>query len=285
MSAFLKRNLKMFFRDKSAVFFSVMAVFIIIGLYAIILNDVWLPSNMKNLKNVDFLMNTWLVSGLLTVISVTTTMGAFGILIEDKIKKIDKDFHSSPKKKSTLIKGYLGSAFLIGIIMSLVTFLLSEIYIVLNNGEWIKLLAALKVLLIIILSVMTNTSIMCFIISFFKSQNAFGTAASIIGTLIGFLTGVYLPIGNLPDSIQFVVKIFPVSHAAVLFRQVLMQQSIQTSFSGVDPAALAGFKEYMGITYSFNGHIISPLICVAVLIVTSIIFYILSVLNFSRHRK
>lgn len=41
MIGFAKRNLKLFFRDKSAVFFSLLAVFIIIGLYALFLGDVW----------------------------------------------------------------------------------------------------------------------------------------------------------------------------------------------------------------------------------------------------
>ena len=36
MIGMAKRNLKLFFRDKSAVFFSLLAVFIIIGLFSVI---------------------------------------------------------------------------------------------------------------------------------------------------------------------------------------------------------------------------------------------------------
>lgn len=284
MSFFLKRNLKLFFRDRSAVFFSLMAVFIIITLYAVFLGDVWLPDSMQGLQNVDFLMNSWLVSGILTVASVTTTMGAFGILIDDKVKKIDKDFYSSPIKKSSLTKGYLGSALLIGIIMSLVTFAAAEIYIVLNGGDWINPLSTLKIIMLILLSSMVNTSIMCFIVSFFNSNHAFSTAGSVIGTLIGFLTGIYLPLGNLPAYVQSVIKVFPVSHAAVLFRQVLMEEPISISFNGIESQYLSEFKEYMGITYSFNGYIVSPFISILVLVGTSIVFYFLSVLNLSRNR-
>ena len=35
MSSFAIRNLKVFFRDKSAVFFSLLSVFIIVGMYAL----------------------------------------------------------------------------------------------------------------------------------------------------------------------------------------------------------------------------------------------------------
>ena len=42
MNTFIKRNVRLFFRDRSAVFFSLLAVLIIIGLYALFLGDVWL---------------------------------------------------------------------------------------------------------------------------------------------------------------------------------------------------------------------------------------------------
>ena len=37
MITFINRNLKMFFRDKTAVFFSLLAVFIVLGLYIVFL--------------------------------------------------------------------------------------------------------------------------------------------------------------------------------------------------------------------------------------------------------
>ena len=215
MNLFIGRNLKLFFRDKSAVFFSLLAVFIIIGLYAVFLGDAWIPRDMQDLPDTQFLMNSWLVSGLLAVASITTTMGAFETMISDKVKKIDCDFYASPVKKSRLTAGYLGSALAIGVIMSFVTFAVVEAYIVLRGGRLAGPLAMLKTAGLILLATMANTSLVCFTASFFKSQQAFGTASTIIGTLIGFLTGIYLPVGNLPASVQTVIKVFPISHSAV----------------------------------------------------------------------
>ncbi len=50
MNLFIGRNLKLFFRDKSAVFFSLLAVFIIIGLYRFFLGDAWVPRDMQDLR-------------------------------------------------------------------------------------------------------------------------------------------------------------------------------------------------------------------------------------------
>lgn len=281
MKALMKRNLKIFFRDKSAVFFSLLAVFIIIGLYAVFLGDVWLNNSMKELKDTDALMNTWLIAGLLAVASVTTTMGAFGVMIDDKVGKTEKDFYASPVRRSSITAGYIGSAFLIGVIMSVITVLVSEIYIVICGGEWIRPLALLKVLLLIFLSTMTNTSIVCFIVSFFKSHSAFSTASTIIGTLIGFLTGIYLPIGALPESVQTVIKLFPVSYAASLLRQVLMENTIQNSFAGIPAANVTAFREYMGVTYRFGNTQVSGVTSILILIGTALVFGTLSVLHMS----
>ncbi len=275
----------MFFRDRLAVFFSLMSVFIIIGLYALFLGDVWMNNSMKELKNAQALMNSWLVSGLLTVTSMTTTMGAFGIMIDDKVQKINKDFDSSPIKRSSITGGYIGSSFLIGVIMSLVMAVVAEIYIVHSGGEWLTPMACIKVFLLILLTTLTNTSLVCFVVSFFKSHSAFSTASSILGTLIGVLTGIYLPIGTLPESVQTVIKAFPVSHGASLFRQVLMEVPMRNSFGGIPSIYLEEFKEYLGVSFRFGGHEVTPAASVVILLCTAVVFYSLSLFNMLRRNR
>ena len=93
MINFMKRNLLVFFKDKASVFFSLLSVFIIIGMYALFLGDVW-TSGMQDITGARNIMDCWIVAGLIAVTSVTTTMGAFGTMVEDKSKKIIKDIHS-----------------------------------------------------------------------------------------------------------------------------------------------------------------------------------------------
>jgi multidrug/hemolysin transport system permease protein len=237
---------------------------------------------MQNIKGADILMNTWLAAGLLAVTSITTTMGAFGIMIDDKVRKINKDFYSSPIKRSQITMGYIGSAFLIGVILSIITVFVSEIYIVFRGGEWMTPLVLLKVIILVIFTNAANTSIVCFIVSFFKSHSAFSTASTIISTLIGFLTGIYLPIGALPESVQTVIKVFPVSHAASLLRQVLMEDAMQSSFSELPAGYLNKFKEYMGVSFRFGNSDIPSWTSVFILAATATLFYGLSLFNLSK---
>jgi multidrug/hemolysin transport system permease protein len=273
-----------FFKDKSSVFFSLLSVFIIIGMYALFLGDVW-TSSMSDLTGVRFLMDSWIVAGLLAVTSVTTTMGAFGTMVEDKSKKIIKDISSAPISRASIAGGYILSAFVIGVIMCLVTLVLSELYILSNGGSLIGGMALLKVLGLILLSTFSNTALVLFFVSFFKSNNAFATASTIIGTVIGFLTGIYLPIGQLPNAVQWVIRVFPPSHSAVLIRQVMMAEPLAASFAGVPAEYMEGFKETMGVVFKFGDTTVTPLMSIAILVVSGLIFLGLSILNLSRKKK
>lgn len=284
MIGFAKRNLLIFFRDKAAVFFSLLAVFLIIGLYALFLGDVWVNS-FTGMSGVRYLMDSWIMAGLLAVTSVTTTMGAFGIMVEDKTKKIIKDFTSSPLKRSRIAGGYILSSYLIGCIMSFITLVLAEIYVVMNGGELLEPAALVKVAGLILLSTLSNTSLVLFMVSFFNGANAFSTASTILGTLIGFLTGIYLPIGQLPEAVQWMIKAFPVSHSAVLLRQVMMAEPLSATFAGAPDSAVQEFEELMGVTYKFGDTTVTPLMSIAVLIVTAAVFYGLSIWNLSRKKS
>lgn len=278
------RNLKVFFKDKSSVFFSLLAVFIIIGLYALFLGDVW-TSNMKEIPGIRFLMDSWIMAGIIAVTAVTTTMGAYGIMVQDKEKKITKDFTASPIGNVNIVGGYIIGAVIIGIIMTLIALILAELYIVAGGGSLLSLSALLRVIGLVIICTLSSSSMVLFIVSFFKSNNAFATASTIIGTLIGFLTGVYLPIGSLPASVQTVIKCFPVSHGAALLRQVMMEAPIAKSFNGAPAQSLNDFENMLGVTFKFGGTTVTPLTSVIILLLTAAVFYTLALLNLSRKQK
>ena len=281
MKAMIRRNLMVYFRDKSSVFFSLMAVFIIVGLYVLFLGNN-IAASLEGVPGADILVGSWLMAGILSVVSVTTTMGAFGIMVEDKSKKIIKDFNASPISRPALTAGYISSAIFVGLIMSFITLILVEVYLVSIGGELLSAVNLLKTGLLMILSVISSSALIFFVVSMLKSQNAFATASTIIGTLIGFLTGIYIPIGVLPDTVQSIIKLFPISYSGMLLRQVMMQQPIAVSFSGVPAQAVDSFRLEMGVIYQFAGNTVSALTGVLILLVTALLFYGLSVWSISR---
>ncbi len=284
MISFVSRNLKVFFRDKTAVFFSLLAVLIVLGLYIFFLGDVWVDS-FPNIKGVKNLMNCWIIAGLIGVTSVTANMGAFGTMIEDKSKNKIKDFYVSPIKKSKIVGGYIISSFIVGSMMSVVTLIMSQIYLVYSGVDVLNFKELTEVFLIILMTSLSNSAMILFIVSLFSSEKAFSTASTIVGTLIGFITGIYLPISMLPDSVQIIVKLFPTSHGISILRQIFMKKQMDISFADVPTNYINEFKESMGVVYYINDKLVSNTTSVFILIASTIIFFFLAVLILYKKKK
>ena len=285
MIRFARRNIKLFFRDRAGVFFSLLAVMITIGLYVLFLGNIMLGDALKALPGADSTTTSWLAAGLMTTASLTTSLGAIGVMIDDKIRKAEKDFKSSPIPRRSLTGGYLLSTLVVGVLMTTVTFLLSEVYVIANGGSLLPLLDILKILGLIVLSVLTSTSIVTFIVSFFKSHSAFMAASTVVGTLIGFLTGVYIPVGELPEAVQTVVRAFPLTHAASLFRQVLMEAPMAEMFTDAPSQVIYDFQTEMGVVLKFGSYEVTPLVSVLTLIITAVVFFSLTLINMSRLKR
>lgn len=283
MTGIIKRNLLVFFRDRSSVFFSMLAPFIVIGVYVLFLGNAY--SDGFGGMDVTFMMDRWIMSGLLGVTIISTTMGAFAIMVADRSKNTLKDFYSSPVSRSKLTGGYVISSFIIGFIMTLITFALAEIFIVARGGEVLGLTAFLKTLGILVLTNLCNTAIIFFVVTLLSSENAFATASSIVGTMVGFLTGIYVPIGSLPDAVQWVIKIFPPSHSVSLLRQVMMEKPLAETLAADTEGKLEGIKEELGIVLKVGSHDIPPIVSVLLLVVCGAVFYILSIYSLSRKKK
>ena len=286
MIQFAKRNLKLFFRDKTSVFFSLLSVFIILGLYIFFLGDQMIESVEKeNVLAGGRLMDNWIMAGILAVIPVCTTLGSFGIIVNDKAKKIDKDFRCAPIKARSLVGGHLLGATCIGTIMSLFALVLIEIYFACKGYPMLSALGFLEIFGTMILTVLISTSMMYMVVSLFSSHNAFTTVGTIIGTLIGFLTGIYLPIGSTAEPIQYVIKFFPISHSASLYRKILMEDPLKESFKMAPGNAVNDFKLDMGVEFNAFGHTFTSVESIAYLLITTLLFCVISLLIVKKKAK
>ena len=277
MKIMVKRNLKIYFQDKAAVFFSMLSVIIIFALYIFFIGDS-ISSGLKFLPHPNRLMRAWMLAGMLASASITTSLGAYGVMISDRENKTIKDFYSSPVSRRQIAGGYIITGFIISIIMSIFTLIFGEIYMGMIGGAVLDMNILLKLFGVIVLSAFASSAIASFIISFLKTNSAYSAASMIVGTLIGCLVGAYIPIGNLPENVQWLVKYFPCAHSAVLYRQLLMEGSIKENFANQPTAVLKETKEILGVVFVYNGHTASAWMSVVALLITGVVFYLLAVL-------
>ena len=284
MIPFAIRNLKVYLRDRMSIFFSMLGVIVIIAIYLLFLGDVWVQDfgGAPGARNV---MDAWIMAGILGITSLTTSLAAYEAMITDRVKKINKDFISSPISRTSLLGGYILSGIAVGLLMSLLTLAVAEIFIFAKGGDLLTPLRFLKVLVLIVLTTVANSSIVIFLVSLFQSTAAFATASTLIGTLIGFFTGIYLPIGMMPPAVQWIIKLFPVSHAASLFRQVMMEKPLAVTFAGAPGTLEREFRLQLGVNFEFNGVLLPAWASIAILIGTTVVFYALALWVLTRKQK
>lgn len=284
----VSRNNKMFRRDKTQVFFSLLSIIIVIALYGIFLQKMQVDAIEQVTKATPetiTMVNEWLVAGLLSMIAVTTTLGAFGIAIQDLESKSAADFLTAPISRAKIQASYVLNAFIIGFILSFIAFIACEVFIVATGGQLLNVTEMMKVIGLLILSVLLASTLNMFLVLFVHSQNAYSTLTTIVGTLIGFLCGVYVPFGVLPSFAQNLIMYFPISHTTVLLREAFMQNSIQTVFAGAPNKLVEEYKINFGVVYEMNGNLLASSTSLLIIVGTTIVLAALSILLFKKRNK
>jgi multidrug/hemolysin transport system permease protein len=119
----IKRNTKMFFKDKGIFFTSLITPVILLVLYVAFLKNVYRDSILQTLsalapetvvsgKTIDALVGGQLVSSLLAVCCVTVAFTSNMLSVQDKANSVAKDFFVAPVKRSTLACGYFISSYI-----------------------------------------------------------------------------------------------------------------------------------------------------------------------------
>lgn len=281
MLNFAQRNLKIYFRQKSAVFASLLGVFIIVVLYALFLGDAY---TIDGVSDPRYLMDTWMISGIVAITPFTTAIGALGAMVNDKTEGNLRDFYAAPVKRVKIVGGYILSSLCVGFILSVIAFVLGQVYIVLGGGELLSPLNMLYMLGAILLSVLLSGTMGFLIVCFIGSSNAYMTVSIIIGSMTGFLTGMYLPVGQLDDKVQWLVKLFPVTHTSVIIRRIMCAQAIEKNFAGMDEYA-AEYSRIMGITLEFGDYTMPVWLHCVIVIALSVLFFALAVLKVSKEKR
>jgi multidrug/hemolysin transport system permease protein len=280
------RNLRLFFRDKASVFFSLLSVIIIIALYAVFLGDIQVKSIEggagRAIEGAKWLVNAWILAGILAVSTVTVSLGAYGTMVNDVMGGQVKDFFVAPIRRGELAAGYMVSSALISLIMCLVAFAISEAYIVLSGGRLLPPLELLESLGILALSIFSYSSLVCFIAGFIKTPRAFGTLSTIVGTMIGFVTGIYVPMGILPEALTTVMKFIPFTYSAVWLRQIFTRAPLEKVFAGAPATAATQYADFYGINLSFGGTPVEPWMMALIIAGSGVLFFSLSVWRLSR---
>lgn len=263
----IKRNILLYLRDKAAVFFSLLSMLIVLALMVIFLGSM----NSENVvdalaefggvrdkaadqANADYLIQMWTLAGILIVNTVTVTLTVMGKMVEDEASNRLVSFYVAPVKRIKIVLGYIGSAWITGTVMCLFTLAAGEIYMVISDHPLLPADSLCKLAGMIALNAFVYSAISYLLALLVHSGSAWGGLQTIVGTLVGFVGAIYLPVSMLPDGVMKVLKCLPVLHGAAMMREICIQDALQRTFEGLPKAAADIFKEQMGVSIMINDH-------------------------------
>lgn len=250
----IKRNIKMFFKDKGLLFTSLITPMILLVLYATFLGNLYedsfkqiLDAIAPGLKVEDSIINGCvggqLFSSLLAVCTVTVTFCSNMLMVQDKVNGSINDLTITPVKGSALALGYYIATFITTLIICLLATVACLIYIA-SIGWYITVLDILLILLDVFILVMFGTALSSIINYFLSSQGQISAVGSIVSAGYGFICGAYMPISQFSEGLQKFVAFLPGTYGTSLLRN----HSLNGVFAemknlGIPEKAIEGVKD------------------------------------------
>lgn len=247
MFALTKRNLLLYFRNHTGVFFSLLGAMISFVLYVIFLKMTMI-SSWQQVLNSRQLLDFWLIGGTLSVTAITTTLSSLGQLVRDKKRGVIKDFYLTDISRFKMKVSYMLSAAIIGFLMQLIMLAIMLGYFAATDNLVIPWSKTPAVLGLAFLSALLSVVINMLFVQFISRFDSLGTIESILGAASGFLVGTYIPIGGLPHFAQLLIKFTPGSYVAALYRQIFMNDPLTNAFHGQQ----GHFEKIMGVKIAWQ---------------------------------
>lgn len=222
----VKRNIKMFFKDKGLFFTSLITPFILLVLYSTFLSNVYKSSFVENMpkgfKVADSLINGLvggqLIGSLLAVSCITVAFCSNMLMVQDKFNGARDDFRITPVKSSHLALGYFLATLTCTFIICLFAMVAGLIYIA-CIGWYITATDILMLILTLFIMVIFGTSLSSVINFFLSSQGQISAVGSLVSSVYGFICGAYMPISTFSDGLQKVISFLPGTYGTSLIKQ------------------------------------------------------------------
>jgi len=278
--AIVGRNLRIFFRDALNVFFSLLGAVILFGLYTLFLGNLQTTDLADALPGattagVQAYVDSWMFAGIVLITTVTTGLGALAVLVDDDQSGRFRDFLVAPLRRGQLVLGYLLSAVAVAVILSLLVFVISILYLGLVRETWLPLPSIARIVVVVLLSCIAFTSISALIVSFVRTNGAFSGLATIVGTVLGFIAAAYIPIGAFPEAVASVVAALPFAQAGMLMRREFSDGTL-AAITADAPGADEALRAFYGIDLSVGELPVSAWFVVALLVGITVLCTVLS---------
>lgn len=226
LGALIRRNTKLYFKDKGMFFTSLITPLILLVLYSTFLSNVYEQTFRGALeaagatvsdKLIGGCVGGELVSSLLAVSCVTVAFCSNLLMVQDKITGARRDLTIAPVKPGTLALSYYLSTILSTLLICFAAAGVCLGYLA-YVGWYLTAADVAALLLDVTLLVLFGTALSS-LVNFPLSTSGQGSA---VGTIVsagyGFICGAYMPISQFSEGLQKVISFLPGTYGTSLLR-------------------------------------------------------------------
>lgn len=292
----IKRNVKLFFKDKGMFFTSLITPLILLVLYGTFLKNVYRESFVASMpqgfslsdKLINGLVGGELVSSILAVSCVTVAFCSNMLMVQDKVNGVIKDLTVSPVKASTLSIAYYIANLITTLLICYSATVLCLAYVA-TVGWYMSVGDVLLLLLDVTFLVLFGNALSSVVNFFLNSQGQISAVGTIISSGYGFICGAYMPISSFGDGLQKAISCLPGTYGTALVRCHAMNGALtEMKNCGVPSAVISEIKDSVDCNVYFFGKSVSLFAMYALLITTTVILltvYVLLNKHFTKRVK
>lgn len=266
LGALIRRNTKLYFKDKGMFFSSLITPVILLVLYATFLKKVFDDSFRTALTEagatvadsvINGVVGGQLVSSLLAVSCVTVAFCSNLLMIKDKTSGARHDLTITPVRPATMALGYYLASLLSTLIISFTAAAVCLGYLGVVGWYMSAGDVALLLLDVFLLTMFGTALSSC--INFWLSTDG---QASAVGTIVsagyGFICGAYMPISNFGLGLQKILSFLPGTYGTSLLRNHAMSGSFaEMEKLGFPTQVVDAIRESVDCRLYFFDHAVS----------------------------
>lgn len=226
LGALIRRNIKLYFKDKGMFFTSLITPLILLVLYSTFLANVYEDSFRSALEAAGATVSDkvlWgcvggeLISSLLAVSCVTVAFCSNLLMVQDKITGAKRDLTIAPVRSGTLALSYYCSTLISALLICLAALGVCLVYLA-NVGWFLTAGDVLALILDVLLLVLFGTALSSCVIFPLSTQGQASAVGTIISAGYGFICGAYMPISSFSEGLQKVISFLPGTYGTSLLR-------------------------------------------------------------------
>ena len=296
-----KRNLLVYFKDKSAILFSLLTSLIVLVLYLLFLKGTFEDAFESALSEAEFIrnfigsedisvfVNITLLVGMMGSAMITVPYSCLTTIVKDRENRIDYDISATPIKRWQIVLSYFTASSLSACIMTGILLLAGMAILGMNGGLLLGFADILRAFAAVILGSVSSTALFMTLMLFFKTSQSSNAFFGMLSAASGFVIGAYIPISQFSDGVQTFCNLFPATHVTVAVRNIIMRgvvEKMDSSIGGLDNGML---MESIREIFSFNSHMFGKSFTlgnsVAYIMAIMAVSVVIMILAFSRTYK